>query len=34
MPTATDTQFASRFPGLNANTYVANQTTLANFVPT
>lgn len=32
--TNTDTQFAGRFPDLNAGTYVANQTTLANFQPT
>lgn len=32
--TDTDTQFANRFPGLAAGTYVANQSTLANFQPT
>ena len=33
MPTATDAQFAARFPDLTAATFVANQTDLANYVP-
>jgi len=32
--TATDTQFASRFPDLVAGTFVANQSDLANWTPT
>lgn len=31
--TATDMQFAARFPGVTFNTYVANQTDLANWTP-
>lgn len=34
MPTSTDVQFLSRFPDMNATTFVGNQTTLANWVPT
>lgn len=34
MSSNTDTQFAARFSDLTASTYVANQTTLANFTPT
>lgn len=32
--TSTDTAFTTRFPDLSAATYVANQSTLQNFVPT
>lgn len=32
--TGTDTQFAARFPGLAMNTFVANQSNLANWTPT
>ena len=32
--TNTDTQFGVRFPGLDANTFVANQATLQNYQPT
>lgn len=32
--TNTDTQFGVRFPGLDANTFVANQATLENYKPT
>ena len=32
--TATDTQFAARFPDLTLSTFVANQGTLANWTPT
>jgi hypothetical protein len=34
MTTTTDSQFASRFSGLSASTYVANQSTLSGFTPT
>lgn len=34
MPTGTDTAFAARFSPLTLATMVANQTTLANFIPT
>ena len=34
MPTNTDTQFSSRFSPLTLANFVANQTSLANFVPT
>jgi len=34
MATNTDAQFAARFPGLNANAFVANQADLANWTPT
>lgn len=34
MPTSTDAQFTARFSPLTLATMVANQTTLANFVPT
>lgn len=32
--TITDTQFAARFPDVTATTFVANQSTLANWTPT
>ena len=34
MTTATDAQFAARFSGLNANTFVGNQADLEHFTPT
>lgn len=34
MPTTTDGQFAARFPGITAATFVANQADLSSFVPT
>lgn len=34
MPTVTDGQWTSRFPGIQASTYVANQSDLANYTPT
>ena len=34
MPTGTDTAFTARFAPLTLATMVANQTSLANFVPT
>ena len=34
MATKTDAQFTARFPGLSANTFVANQATLQNYQPT
>ena len=34
MPTTTDGQFAARFPGISAATFVANQADLSSFVPT
>lgn len=34
MPTATDAQFAARFPNIQAAAFVANQADLANWTPT